>query len=126
MESFSVKSPPPPKQKSQKCNTTIFDFAEICYDYVSELDLHLYPAIKALIITLWRNKTMLLLSLTYFSFQPVHHNWYNKGHGMCYPTCGIVHIKDPSQLKKISHVAAAGFLSSEWFFTICPMPYNHK
>ena len=23
--------------------------------------------------------------LTYFSFQPVLHNWCNKGRGMCYP-----------------------------------------
>ena len=33
--------------------------------------------------------------LTYFSFQPVLHDWYNKGHGMCYPVCGMVHIKEP-------------------------------
>ena len=23
--------------------------------------------------------------LSYFSFQPVLHDWYNKGRGMCYP-----------------------------------------
>ena len=33
--------------------------------------------------------------LSYFSFQPVLYNWYNNGHGMCYPVCGMVHIKDP-------------------------------
>ena len=22
------------------------------------------------------------------------HNWYNKGHGMCYPACGMVHINE--------------------------------
>ena len=27
--------------------------------------------------------------LTYFLFQPVLHNWCNKGSGMCYPVCGI-------------------------------------
>ena len=31
--------------------------------------------------------------LSYFSFQPVLHNWFNKGRGMCYPVCGMVHIK---------------------------------
>ena len=31
--------------------------------------------------------------LSYFSFQPVLHDWCNKGHGMCYPVCGMVHIK---------------------------------
>ena len=33
--------------------------------------------------------------LGYFSFQPVPHNWCNKCCGMCYPGCGIVHIKEP-------------------------------
>ena len=27
--------------------------------------------------------------LSYFSFQPVLHNWCNKGCGMCYPVCGM-------------------------------------
>ena len=29
------------------------------------------------------------------SFQSVLHNWCNKGCGMCYPVCGMVHIKEP-------------------------------
>ena len=33
--------------------------------------------------------------LSYFSFQPVLHHWCNKGRGMCYPVCGMVHIKEP-------------------------------
>ena len=33
--------------------------------------------------------------LSYFSFQPVLHNWCSKGCGMCYPVCGMVHIKEP-------------------------------
>ena len=31
--------------------------------------------------------------LSYFSLQPVLHDWYNKSHGMCYPIYGMVHIK---------------------------------
>ena len=31
--------------------------------------------------------------LSYFSFQPVFHDWCNKGRGMCYPHDGMVHIK---------------------------------
>ena len=31
--------------------------------------------------------------LSYFSFQPVLHNWCYKGCGMCYLVCGMVHIK---------------------------------
>ena len=31
--------------------------------------------------------------LNYFSFLPVLHDWCNKGRGMCYPVCGMMHIK---------------------------------
>ena len=63
--------------------------------------------------------------LSYFSF----HDWCNKGRGMCYPVCGMVHIKEPLLLiRKNSPCGGSGFhLSlSEWSFTICPMPYNRK
>ena len=33
--------------------------------------------------------------LSYFSFQPVLHDWCYKGRGMYYPVCGMVHIKEP-------------------------------
>ena len=33
--------------------------------------------------------------LSYFSFQPVLHDWCNKGRGMCYPLSGMVDIKEP-------------------------------
>ena len=33
--------------------------------------------------------------LSYFSFQPVFHDWCNKDRGMCYPVCGMMHIKEP-------------------------------
>ena len=46
--------------------------------------------------------------LSYFSFQPVLQDWCNKGRDMCYPVCGMVHIKEPLLL---IDVAAAGFLS---------------
>ena len=32
-------------------------------------------------------------SLSYLSFQPVSHDWCNKGRGMCYPVGGMLHIK---------------------------------
>ena len=53
----------------------------------------------------------------------------NKGRGMCYPVCGMVHIKEPLLLiGKSSPWGVSGFpLSlSEWSFTICPTPYNRK
>ena len=40
-----------------------------------------------------RNVTGKVDPLSYFSFQPVLHDWCNKGRGMCYPVCGMVHIK---------------------------------
>ena len=67
--------------------------------------------------------------LSYFLFQPVLYDWCNKGHGMCYPVCGMVHIKEPLLLiGKSSQCGGSGFpLSlSEWSFNICLMPYNHK
>ena len=67
--------------------------------------------------------------LSYFSFQPVLHDWYNKGRGMCYPVCGMMHIKEPLLLiDKSSLCGGSGFpLSlSEWSFTICMTPYNRK
>ena len=33
--------------------------------------------------------------LSYFSVQQVLHDWRNKGCGMCFPDCGVVHIKEP-------------------------------
>ena len=65
--------------------------------------------------------------LSYISFQPVLLDWCKKGHGMCYPVCGMVHIKEPLLL--IGNSSPCGIsrfpLSlSEWSFTICPMPYN--
>ena len=48
------------------------------------------------------------------------HDWCNKGCGMCYPVCGMVHIKEPLLLfGKSSPCGGSGFpLSlSEWSFT---------
>ena len=67
--------------------------------------------------------------LSYFSFQPVLHDWCNKGHGMYYSVCGMMHIKEPLLLIGKSNLCGgSGFpLSlSEWSFTICPTPYNRK
>ena len=67
--------------------------------------------------------------LDYFSLQPVSHDWCNKGRGMCYPVCGMMHIKEPLLLiGKSSLCGGSGFpLSlSEWFFTIRLTPYNRK
>ena len=50
--------------------------------------------------------------LCYFSFQPVLHDWCNRGLDMCYPVCGMVHIKEPLLLiGKSSSGGGSGFLS---------------
>ena len=59
--------------------------------------------------------------LGYFSFQPVIHDWCNKGRGMCYPVCGMVHIKEPLLLIDKSSLCGGSrfaFSLSEWSFTI--------
>ena len=63
--------------------------------------------------------------LSYFSFQPVLHDWCNKGRGMCYLACGMVHIKEFFLLiRKSSLCGGSGF--PEWSLTVCPTPYNRK
>ena len=38
------------------------------------------------------------------------HDWCNKGRGMCYPVCGMVHIKEPLLLiDKSSLSGGSGF-----------------
>ena len=67
--------------------------------------------------------------LSYFSFQPVLHDWCNKNRGMCYPVCGMVHIKEPLLLiDKSSLCGGSGFpfSLSEWSLTICLTPYNRR
>ena len=67
--------------------------------------------------------------LSYISFQPVLHDWCNKGRGMCYPVCVMVHIKEPLLLiGKSSPCGGSGFpfSLSEWSLTICLTPYNRK
>ena len=59
----------------------------------------------------------------------VHTAWCNKARGMCYPVCGMVHIKEPLMLiGKSSLCGGSGFpfSLSEWSFTVCLTPYNRK
>ena len=50
--------------------------------------------------------------LSYFSFQPVLHDWCNKGRGMCYPVWDVAYKRTLAVIsERVVHVAAAGFLS---------------
>ena len=53
--------------------------------------------------------------MSYFSFQPVLHDCCNKGRGMCYPVCGMVHIKEPLLLiRKSSPCGGSEFPLTIW------------
>ena len=61
-----------------------------------------------------------------FSLQPVLLDWCNKGRGMCYSVCGMMHIKEPLLLiGKNSLCGGSGFPFS-LSLTICLTPYNRK
>ena len=60
--------------------------------------------------------------LSYFSFQPVLHDWCNKGRGMCYPVCGMVHIKVRLLLRqgfRVKNLNSFDFLECPIFATKC-------
>ena len=67
-------------------------------------------------------------SLSYFSFQPVLHDGVTKVM-VCAVLSGVVYIKEPLLLIGKSSPSGGSVLPrllSEWAFTICLTPYNHK
>ena len=54
------------------------------------------------------DQSFMVNPLSYISFQPVLHDWGNKGCGMCYPICGMVHIKEPLMLIRKSTPCSCG------------------
>ena len=67
--------------------------------------------------------------ISYFSFQPVLLDWYNKGRGMYYPVCGMMDIKELLLLigkSSLCRDSEFPLSLSEWSFTINPKPYNRK
>ena len=75
------------------------------------------------------DRSLIVDPLSYFTFQPMLHDWYNKGPGMYHSVCGMVHIKEPLLLIGKSIICGGSrfpFSLSEWSFTICLMPYNRK
>ena len=41
------------------------------------------------------DRSFMVDPLSYFLLWPVLHDWCNKGCGMYYPVCGMMHIKEP-------------------------------
>ena len=63
---------------------------------------------------------VLMDPMSYFSFQQVFDNWYNKCCGMYYLVCGMVQIKG----QKVSPVKWRQQISSVWSLRICLMLCN--
>ena len=66
-------------------------------------------------------------TLSYVSLQPMPHDWCNKGRGMCYPVCGMMHIKEPLLLIEKSSLCVGSRFPislSEWSFTIRHITVN--
>ena len=61
--------------------------------------------------------------LSYFSFQPLLHNWCNKGCSVYYPVYGMVHIKDPLLLIEKSSPCSG---CSEFPLSSGPLPYVRR
>ena len=107
-----------PRARPTKMNPLVWGLLTVRSPWAPSVLLHLWTYCKACLTPIQR-----------FSFQPVLHDWCNKGCGMCYRVCGIVHIKEPLLLiGKSSPCGGSGFpLSlSEWSFTVCLTPYNRK
>ena len=84
------------------------------------------PHIKEPLLLI-ENMIFMVHPLGYFSFQPVLNDWCNKGSGMCYPVCEILHTKEPLVLiGKSSPCGGSGFPLSlfECSFTIYLTSYN--
>ena len=65
------------------------------------------------------------MKLSYFSFQPVLHDWCNKGRGICYPVCGMVHIKEPLLLIGKSSPYGGQRVSSHYLSGTLPYVRRH-
>ena len=52
------------------------------------------PVVRAFVhgVVGCRDRYFMVDPLSYFSFRPVLNKWHNKGHSMCYPVYGMVHI----------------------------------
>ena len=53
------------------------------------------------------------------------HDWCNKGCGMCYPVCGMVHIKEPLLLIEKSPCGDSGFPLSHYLCGTLPYVWHH-
>ena len=107
------------------------DLQEVINSQLPKIPLDV--SLKGFYHSLYLNTLLMIRSfmvdpLSYFSFQPVLHDWCNKA-VVCVILSGMMHIKEPLLLiDKSSPCCGSGFpfSLSEWSFTICPTPYNRN
>ena len=101
-----------------------YDFIMYLYSYIySYIGAGRSSEVERSLMVLWVVGSILhgVDPLSYFSFQPVLHDWCNKGCGMCYPVCGVMHIKEPLLLiGKSSPCGGSRFTLS---LSSVPLPY---
>ena len=75
------------KNRKQNRNSTLFVQTET--ETETEAKFHNRTSLSS-VVRAFGHGTMgsQIDPLSYFSFQPVLHDWCNKGRGMCYPVCG--------------------------------------
>ena len=100
-------------QKKSKCNLRKKYVKEThrhsCYLLTQERDVAPWYDVSL-------DRSLTVDTLSCFTLQPVLHNWCNKGHGIYYPICGMMHIKDPLLL--IRKRSRFPLLLSQWSSTI--------
>ena len=72
------------------------------------------------------NDPLLMDPLSYFLFQLVLYNWYNKNCCIYYLVYGVVHINDSLMLIRKTSLDMFPMSLSEWSLTMGPMPCNSK
>ena len=65
-------------------------FGEPCYTTIQFTLIHVCSWLDGS-----SDRSLMVDPLSYFSFQPVLCDLCNKGRGIYYPVCGMVHIKEP-------------------------------
>ena len=94
---------------------------------VSEISVKFFFLKMEQDVALWydgsSDRNFMVDPFNYISFQPVLHDWCNKGCGICYLVYGMMHIKEPLLLiEKNSSCCSSGFpLSLSGL-----LPYVHR
>ena len=103
--------------------------SEICVvNYDAKLNISCTQNSKHSLIVRWIDPS-LWTHWAIFRSKPVLHGWCNKRCGMCYPVCGMMHINVSLLLIKSGTPCGGTWFPlslSEWFFNICPTPYNRN